>query len=151
MGHLPTSVKISPEKYATIVFCCFQSLTCNRKTFFPFFEEFFFSELTHLHFKNHLFEYCKLRASLYQKALFLSQLNNFLCSVRSRAVFDKSTDPGNDWMVAQIICFSLSCTPNFPRNFDRNGHQNNLDAHNNFIINVIVKTNWEHGLFSYGP
>ena len=68
----------------------------------------FFSELTHLPFKNHLFEYCKLRASLYQKALFLSQLNNFLCTVRSRAVFDKSTDPGNDWMVAQFVFLFLA-------------------------------------------
>ena len=78
------------------------SLACNRKTFFSFFEEFFSAELSHLHFKNHLFEYCKFRASLYQKALFLSQLNDFLCTVRSRAMFDKSTDPGNDWMVAQF-------------------------------------------------
>ena len=109
LGHLLTSIKIAPEKYATFVLCCFQSLTWNRKTFFPFFDEFFFSELSHLHFKNHLFGYCKLRASLHQKELFLSQLNNnYLCAVRSRAMFDRSTDPGNDWMVAQFVFLFLA-------------------------------------------
>ena len=83
-------------------------LPVTGKLSFHSLRNFFFSELTHLHFKNHLFEYCKLRASLYQKALFLSQLNNFLCTVRSRAVFDKSTDPGNDWMGAQFVFLFLA-------------------------------------------
>ena len=56
-----------------------------------------FHSLSHLRFKNHLFEFCKLRASLYQKALFLPQVNDFLCTVRSKAMFDKSSDPGIAW------------------------------------------------------
>ena len=124
---------MSPEKYATIVFCCFQSLTCNRKTFFPFFEKFVVSELSHLHFNNHLFEYCKLRASLYQKALFLLQLNDFLCVVRSRAMFDKSTDPGNDWMVAQFVFLFLA----------RSIFQETSTEVDVKIANVMIKTNCE--------
>ena len=84
-------------------------LPVTGKRSFHSLTNFFFSELSHLHFKNHLFGYCKLRASLCQKALFLSQLNNnYLCAVRSRAMFDRSTDPGNDWMVAQFVFLFLA-------------------------------------------
>lgn len=91
------------------------------------------SELSHLHFNNHLFEYCKLRASLYQKALFLLQLNDFLCAVRSRAMFDKSTDPGNDWMVAQFV-FLFLARPIFQET------STEVDVK---IANVMIKTNCE--------
>ena len=59
--------------------------------------------------------------------LFLPKLSDFSFANCSRAMFHKSTDYGNDMMVVQfLICFSLSCMHDFPRNFSK-------------TVNVIVK------------
>ena len=58
---------------------------------------------------------------------FLPKLSDFSFTDCSRAMFHKSTDYGNDMMVVQfLICFSLSCMHDFPRNFSK-------------TVNVIVK------------
>ena len=55
--------------------------------------------------------------------LFLPQWSDFSSADCSRAMFDKSKDYGNDMMVVQFfICFSLSCTHDFPRNFSQTVH-----------------------------
>ena len=58
---------------------------------------------------------------------FLPKVSDFSFADCSRAMFHKSTDYGIDMMVVQfLICFSLSCMHDFPRNFSK-------------TVNVIVK------------
>ena len=70
---------------------------------------------------------------LLEGVIFFSQkLSDFSCTDWSRAMLKKTTDHGN-LRVSGAICLSLSSTCNFPKNFNRNGHQK--------LSNVMVKTN----------
>ena len=89
--------------------------------------------------------------------LFLPQRSDFSSADCSRAMFDKSKDYGNDMMVVQFfICFSLSCTHDFPRNFSQTVHVIvKKKLNNNFPWTVLLsmlkcsKLKWNGEWFHY--